>query len=85
MPSQLAHSVQQEARTASTSATTSVKDELKKLAREQREASKALNVATNHAGQAAATLADKRAELAAVKESNQELHDQQIQETQVHM
>lgn len=62
-----------------------MKDELKKLARQLREASKALSAATHQAGQAAATLADKRAELAAVKESNQELQDQHIQETQVRM
>ena len=62
-----------------------MKDELKKLARELREASKALNAASHQAGQAAATLDDKRAELAAVKESNQELQDQHIQETQVRM
>lgn len=61
----------------------SAKDEERKLAKVRRDASKAHNVATHQAEEAAAALADKRAELAAVTESNQQLQEQQFQETQV--
>ena len=77
--------VQQEAKTASHEAAGSAKDDLRKLAREQRDAGKAHSAASHQAGQAAAAVADKRAELEAVRESNQELQEQQIQETQVRM
>ena len=76
---------QQEAKTASHEAAGSAKDDLRKLAREQRDAGKAHSAASHQAGQAAAAVADKRAELEAVRESNQELQEQQIQETQVRM
>lgn len=76
---------QQEAKTASHEAAGSAKDDLRKLAKEQRDASKAHSAASRQAGQAAAAVTDKRAELEAVRESNQELQEQQIQETQVRM
>ena len=75
--------LQQEARTAARDATATAKEELRKLATEQRAAAKLLKIASHQAAQAAASLADKRAELTAVKESNQELQEQHIQETQV--
>lgn len=76
--------LQQEARTVATNSAAAANDEIKKLFREQRDASKAYNTASHQAKEAAASLADKRAELAAVKDSNQELVEQHIQETQVH-
>ena len=85
MAAELGRRAQQEAKTASHEAAGSAKDDLRKLAREQRDAGKAHSAASHQAGQAAAAVADKRAELEAVRESNQELQEQQIQETQVRM
>ena len=75
--------LQQEARAAAHREAATVKEELRKLASEQRAATKLLRAAAHQAEQAAASLTDKRAELAAVNESNQEVHEQHIQETQV--
>ena len=86
LPQSLIHTLgmlQQEARTALLEAAATVKEELRKLATEQRAAQKSLRAASHKAAQAAASLADKRAELTAVKESDQELQEQQFQETQV--
>ena len=74
---------QQEVRAAARDAAATVKEELRKLISEQRAAGKLLRASSHQAAQAAASLADKRAEITAVKESNQELQDQHIQETQV--
>jgi len=75
--------VQQEARTASNTNAASAKEEVRKLASEQRTAAKVHRAASQQAGQAIASVADKRAELVTVRESNQELQEQHIQETQV--
>lgn len=75
--------VQQEARTASTTNAASAKEEVRKLASEQRTAAKVHRAASQQAGQAIASIADKSAELVTVRESNQELQEQHIQETQV--
>ncbi|CAL5228582.1 g11742 [Coccomyxa viridis] len=72
----------QEERVAARDASRSVKEELRKLASEQSAAAKLLRAASHQARQAAAAVADKRAELVAVKESHQELQEQHIQETQ---
>ncbi len=75
--------LQQEERKSAHDAAIAGKEELRKLDLEQRAAARLLRAASHQARQAAAAAADKRAELAAVNESHQQLQEQHIQETQV--